>query len=420
MALVMVVAGGGLFRQLGAVGGWIVIGAVIALTAIIAVRFQNSIVPDVLIVVIAFGLISGPIIDAARSVTEFGSSEMIRQEELSLNLSSQPDIYLIVLDGFPGIATMNTDFGGGFGSELAERLEDAGFVVPERVQSSYPATDYSIPSMLEMGYPVRGAPDNKSTLQDLYDVISGDNRLTRLLDQNGYETYMLESGWSGSSCRSWYQHCVDSSWFDDPMSHLLRSSVFDRLFAPGTAYQYAIGSSRTMEWLQQNLADLSQDDSPSFVFAHVLAPHAPFYLNSICDIVPSGERGGFFFRARGVDDQKRDAFLREQIICLEGFMLRLRQMVGDEAVLVFTSDHGTDRRDQTARDPSGWSSQETEERMLAFVAASLHPGCSLGDEVFLPNLMRRVVSCLAEEPLADVPERTLLVNREWQGVGRGE
>lgn len=413
VALVVLLAGGAVLRQRGAVLGLVVMAAVLALMAIVAARLPSSVLPDVLVVVLAVGMISGPIIDAVGSVAGFGSSEMAQAETLSVTLDSRPDVYLVLLDGFPGVDTMDVDFGSGYGSQLASSLESHGLVVPERVSASYPASDYSIPSILEMGYPVTQAPRYEATLQDLYDVISGDNRLTALFADNGYETYMLESGWSGSSCRSWYDHCVASSWFDDPMAQVLRNSIFDEVLVPGSGFQYAVASSTTMQWLGQNLPELSQDSTPSFVFAHVLAPHAPFFLGPDCAIVPSGDRAGYFFRSPGVADETRNEYLREQIDCLESFMLDLHHLVGDDAFLVFASDHGTDRKDQTARDPSEWSPRETDERMLAFVAASLSPDCSLGDELHLPNLMRRVVTCIAEAPLSDNPEHSYLVNRRW-------
>lgn len=412
MTFATLLVGGGVLRQSGPLVGWLLLILLVVITGLISARMGRSILPDVLIVAIATALASGPAIDAIRSWGELGSNEMEDLESVQIEIEGDHDVYLIVLDGFPGIESMDTTFGSERGSLLEASLEDEGLIVPEMVRASYPVTNYSVPSILEMGYPVREEPDDLSTLQGLYDIISGDDRVREVFSANGYDTYMVEAGWSGSSCRHWYDHCIPSSWFDDPMYQVVRDSVFYDL-VPGTAYQYGVGSKATMNWLMENLPGLSRDGKPSFVFAHVLAPHAPLFLTSDCELDPDADRGGFFFRRPGVPDETRNEYLDQQIECVSDFLLRLVGEVDESAELVFTSDHGTDRRDQTARDPAGWTAEDTAERMNAFIAARLSEGCSLDDGIYLPNLMRRVISCLSPGSLPDVESRTYLILRDW-------
>lgn len=414
VALIVLVTGGAVLRQSGPVVGSVLLAAVLILTALVSHRLKASSAPKVIVVAMAVALISGPVIDAFQSALEFRSSELTTHAELMVALEDTPDVYLVVLDGFPSIDTMNQTMESNRGSALAERLRADGFSVPSTVNAAYPATDYSVPSILEMDYPLVRERNNDATLQALYAVIGGDNRVRDVFESNGYETTMVESGWSGSSCQGLYDRCIASKWYDDPMSQMVRSTILDPLLVPGTAYQYAVGSSWTMDWLRNNLRALSQDSKPDYVFAHVVAPHAPMFLSEDCSVVPDARREGYFFRHPGVGDDLRSQFMSGQIECLTRFMLEVNESIDDDAIVVFTSDHGTDRHDQTARDPSSWSPDEYSERMSSFVAANVGIECRLGDDFGLPNLMRRVISCLTREPLPDVASKTYLFNRDWR------
>lgn len=413
IGLLAVLTGGAVIRQSGPFVGWSLLILSVVLTALTSARMPGSVLPQVLIVAIAVAFASGPVIDAMTHWTQFGSSELLDLEPLSVSIPGGQDVYLILLDGFPGVESMDEEFGFGRGSELEESLESEGLIVPEEARASYPVTNFSVPSILEMDYPLTTEPTRKATVQGLYDVISGNNRVREVFSANEYDTYMVEPGWSGGSCRrQWYDHCIASSWFDDPMYQLIRDSVFNEL-VPGTAYHYALDSQRTMDWLEDNLPAMSRDGEPAFVFAHVLAPHAPFFLTPNCETDPDPDRQGFFFPRPGVPDEERDEFLEGQIDCLTAFMETVTRDLDDSALIVFAGDHGTDRHDQTAREPSTWSVSETEERMNPLVAARLPDDCSLDDDVYLPNLMREVISCISTTPVPEVEDETHLLLRDW-------
>lgn len=413
MAMLALVAGGSVIRQSGPLLGWTLLILSVVMTALVTARMTDSIIPQVLVVTIAAAVASGPVIDAVTHWTQFGSSELIAMEPLSVGIPGNHDVYLVLLDGFPGVESMNVEFGNQRGSDLEELLETEGLTVPEMARASYPVTNFSLPSILEMGYPVVAEPTRRSTVQGLYDIISGNNRLRELLSANGYDTYMVEPGWSGGSCRpQWYDHCIPSGWFDDPMYQLVRDTVFNDL-VPGTAYHYALDSLATMDWLSENLPALSRNGQSDFVFAHVLAPHAPFFLTSDCETDPNPDRQGFFFPRPGVPDEERNEFLDGQIDCMTKFMTSVSAGVDDSALVVFTADHGTDRHDQTAREPSTWSEEETAERMNPLIAARLPSGCSIEDGIYLPNLMRRVLSCISTSPVPELENQTYLILRDW-------
>jgi hypothetical protein len=61
-----------------------------------------------------------------------------------------------------------------------------------------------------------------------------------------------------------------------------------------------------------------------------------------------------------------------------------------------------------SRDPESWTREDLAERYNAFLAVRDGPECSVGDEVILPNVLRRVLSCLSDEGMEDLEPRMLM------------
>lgn len=411
IAGVFVVTGGALVRQRGPLLTWLLVLASVLLVHRLTIRMAGSAVPDVLVVVVACGLLSGPVIDGYRSTADFGESAVPEAEMSVGQLSSTgPDVYLVVLDGFPGRHTLEMDFEPGTYEGFQEQVAAMGFQAPADSWTSYPATSYSIPSLLAMSYPLQAEASNLATLLDLYRIVGGDNPIRRGFADAGYSTWMVESGWSGSNCRS-FDNCVESPWLDESTYHMLRHSLFS-FTVPVTGHWYAGTFESTSSWLYQRLSELSADPLSDFVFAHVLAPHPPYFLESDCSIALEDDRSGYFFTRPGVSIDDRSRYLEESVRCVQTLMETLARTVDPGAFLIFVSDHGTERRDQLFTDPTTWSDEAIVERMNAWVLART-PGCDLGDAVYLVNLFRRVFSCLSDENYEDLPEERFLFAREW-------
>lgn len=129
-----------------------------------------------------------------------------------------------------------------------------------------------------MGYPVDQISSTPSSTQDMYNIISGDNLLREQLAENGYETHMIESGWSGSSCRSWYDECIVSPFLVESMFIVLEKSVLGPAVLENYGYAFTAGALNAMDWLRSRGPELSENGSSDFVFAHVMAPPRAFLL----------------------------------------------------------------------------------------------------------------------------------------------
>lgn len=401
--LVALFWGGLLMRLMGDVAGGSVVGLVLLLVILLFIRVEHDFLALGLTTAMCVALVVGVSVELVTSMSAYGELAVSPTEDADVLLTERPDVFVVFFDGFPGIQAIESDFGEQTRDALVADLEASGMAVPESVWAAYWSTQFSMTSFLDMGHPSPDYQDNKANVLALYQMVGGSNRLVGLLEQNGYDSYMIESSWSGSSCGPEFDRCIASPWLDEAMFFLMSRSLLKEWVLSTFGYSFTAGTQSTMQWLQENARTLAADGEPTFVFAHVMAPHPPFFLDEGCGRVVTDSRSGVTFRRNGVDDSVRDGYLREQIRCLQGFMTDLRDEVGDNTILVLVSDHGTDRRNQLVRDPSTWTEVDHLERYNAFLAVS-GPACPVGDHLTLPNVMRHVLSCHSSEGIPDVPD----------------
>ncbi len=393
--LVGLVAAGPFVRQFGSVIG---IGVVVLAVGVIAALSHlrpESTVADAIVVATAVALISGPIVASLETASAYGESTVDMSVSTNLELSSKPDIWLVVFDGYSGRISMEKDLGVPWEEQLLASLQEAGFVVPNSVWASYPNTKLSVPSLLNMDYPASQWVDNGATTQDLYDVIAGESVVVQTLLANGYETHMVESGWSGSSCGDGFQVCVASPIYDAGMNYIAFNSILGDTGLVRPGFAFAHGAQSMMDWMVGNAERISHDGRPSFVFAHLVTPHPPFFLDEGCETVVDEQRDGFFFPHPGVSDEDRNAFFRDQLECVDNFVSEFWPLLAEDDVLILTSDHGMGRYGQMGADPSEWTYEDVRERLNVLLALRGTDQCFDESPIFLPQVMARLFGCLS-------------------------
>ena len=407
IAIVLLMAGGRLMRQIGVLQGWVVIVAIVSLSAFVFSRLGDAPGVRVALTGLAVALIGGVVVSAYLSWANFGENAAVESTAPQIDLVEHPDIFLMVIDGYPGIQASTMDTGDAK-LDLIDDLEARGFVVPSSAWSSYWSTQLSVASLLQMSYPVTEPFDGDATTQALYDVIGGDNQLFELMQREGYDTYVVESGWSGSECGENIDLCEPSPFIDEAMFFSLQDTVVGAYLASSIGHAFTIGTQKTMDWLLSNAGRISSDGRPSFVFAHLVVPHPAFFMDATCSTKAEPARSGKSFYLAGVDNEAREVYFAEQTQCVDSFMLELADLTNRETVLVFTGDHGTDRRDQLSTPPNEWGRDGTIERMNVMIVARTVPGCSIADPVMVPNLMRQVLSCFARDEVSNGPNRMFI------------
>jgi len=328
--------------------------------------------------------------------------------EIEMTLQSKPDIVLIVADAYVGLDGLERYFGV---SDPAwkNQLLGQGFTVPDVAYSPYVSTSAAIPAILDMAYPIEGGPGiTKATSRTLYERIGGDNRAVRILSSNGYQTTMIESGWSGSACGDQIDKCVPSPFLNESTFFTLNKTWVGPWVLAQYGYSFTVGALNTMTWLQENLGVITQDSKPDLVIAHMEIPHPPLFLDSECNLDTSPDRSGVTLQWPGVDlDSRKEAYL-EQAACFDGFIQSLAKSVSDDSLLLIVSDHGSDSHHQLALHPAEWSEDAMRERLNVMFAYRGLNECKVEEPVLLTNVLRDVLECLADTRIANHEPRMFL------------
>ena len=316
--------------------------------------------------------------------------------------SDLPDIYLIVLDGYPGIQVLGDE--PTWSPEGIERLSADGFTVLP-AWAAYSMTHLSLPSLLDMSYPVEPV-DGRVPVERhaLRSVAGGDGAFFRHVSLAGYTLTMLEAPWSGSRCSSKIDVCVSPPWLDEWAYYAVKQSLLGRWIDERVGSAWLHGAVRTERWLATRIPALSSNEQPDFVFAHVIVPHPPFLLDSSCDFRYSTGFDAVVTGAMGTGPEVRQAQL-DQIACVTHRVADLVEGVPNDAIVIVTADHGSELAGQVTRDPSTWTTVELRERMSVFLAMRGPSDCLPHEPVVITNVLRSVLRCLGDDDLPDLEQR---------------
>jgi hypothetical protein len=400
---------GGIVRSLGTLPTLLILAGFVIVVGLLTHRASDWLAIDILIVATAVALVSGPLIAGLETARTYGESTLDAVDSPSIEMTRRPDIWLLVVDGYPSATTMEQDLMMPEGNRLTERLRGAGFDVPDSTWAPYATTQFVVPSILDMDYVASAWEENGATVHHLHKKISGENALLGVLADIGYETVMIESGWSGGACSGTFDQCIASPFYDEAINRVLHDSILSETPVSFLGLHFTLGAQSAMERLLE-LSTVSRPDDapPRFIFAHLLVPHAPFFFDAACSVVLDEGRQGFFFPFPGVSGEMRDRYFLEQMSCVDDFVMRLEQSIGPEASIVLASDHGTDRRAQTTLEATDWTPEALRERFGTLAAFRAPYDCPLPDPLFSVNLVRVVLSCVSESELTNHSPRIFL------------
>jgi hypothetical protein len=203
-----------------------------------------------------------------------------------------PDIYYIVLDGYSRRDVLKQAFDYDNG-DFVDSLTGKGFFVAQCSQSNYSWTSPSIASTFKMGYLDKGTGETRVLvkLDDRRELILH-GPVRELLEGLGYTTVAFETGYK-------WQHWYDAdiyltpegggwlglglSWnefelmlFDTSALRLLSDANFIK-DTHANHRQRILNALDSLETIPTDIA------GPKFIYAHVIAPHAPYVFG------PDGE-----------------------------------------------------------------------------------------------------------------------------------
>jgi hypothetical protein len=267
--------------------------------------------------------------------------------------SALPDIYLVLLDGYPRSDTLAHDFGYDNTSFLRS-MEGLGFDVAGRSHSNYNGTELTLASMFN-AIQVADLPQlapRPSTPQGQERALSRAINQGHALDTLRDEGYEIVTAPSEISSVTLYgaDRMIDGGEISSFELEILQQGAF-RQILPDVQRSWLSDQHRTrISGTFDRLGELAAErtDHPRFVFAHVLAPHAPIVFG------PNGEpRDGWPCFPRDCPmfyggQQYREAALPSIRDEIEYLNVRVKTAVEQilarsdrPPVIIFFSDHGS-------------------------------------------------------------------------------
>jgi hypothetical protein len=188
---------------------------------------------------------------------------------------SLPDIYYIILDGYAGsdVLQMVYDLDN---SGFLESLEARGFYVASKSRANYCQTLLSLASSLNLNY-----------LDDLVSRVGAEypgsgpvvemireSFVVRLLKERGYTVVAFASGYSGTELKTADMY-LSPRWCPDELQVSLINMTPLPFIAQPFYHMHDWHRERILCTFE-HIADAAELDGPTFVFAHIVAPHPPF------------------------------------------------------------------------------------------------------------------------------------------------
>ena len=310
-----------------------------------------------------------------------------------------PNIYWIVLDGYPRQDVLREEFGFD-NSDFIQLLTSFGFTVLDQSRSNFPATVNSISSTLNMDYTIRpnGEDIEPFSIKDMYPIVRGQSRTVSRLKSAGYHYVHFENGYDYlTECDAAEPRCVRGNLGLDELDTAILSNtpIVDLIVGleklKGRFYEAPFAWGGVAD-LTAKIDVIRKTPSPFFVYAHVLAPHPPIRFRADCS-----------FRPADPDLEKWNALARpafiEQLKCVNTQSQALLQEIVQadaDALIILQSDHGTAFRGQFKKRPTDWSEADLHERFGALNALRLPSLCRTlaAPDLTLVDTFPLVFACL--------------------------
>jgi hypothetical protein len=325
------------------------------------------------------------------------------------------DVYVIVLDEYASSDVLRERFGID-NRPFEDSLRELGFRVPASVRSNYAITLLSVPSLLNFAHmrPLADEMAADSRVNTPLNYLIEHNRAAAFLKGRGYRYVFFPSAWfsaTRASAEADAQYdpyrgfdlgrSIYRSQFQTKLVAVTMLSAF-RNVVPGAASVYAEHTARTFS----GITEMAGATRPTFVFAHVLMPHAPWFVDEVCHPVLSRD-----LMAQGWDHSPAShAMLRDQIRCVNRETLQtVRALIARSQplpIIILQGDHGTEESlNPPLSDTAVPTVDQARERFRAFGAYYLPNGgaVAIPESTSVVNVLRYVFSYYFDADLPPVP-----------------
>jgi hypothetical protein len=268
-----------------------------------------------------------------------------RSPAVATAAEERPDIFLLLLDGYPRGDTLRS---WGYDNSAFERsLAARGLAVSDDAHTNYPQTALVLPTMFHMRHAseiaaISGQPSDVMVQRRAVRASLSDPPALEYIEDLGYTT--LSAGNPGS-----YMTLGTQRYLDPGGASIFEHQLVDRTAFSGLSLPFLLDSyrERTLVTLDQ-LPSLAADAGSVLMFAHLIAPHTPFVFDRDGEypILPCDRCHHFAIQAEdsGMTTAEFRRSYADQLHYLNERVLESVDGIiegSPDAVIVIFSDHGS-------------------------------------------------------------------------------
>jgi sulfatase-like protein len=277
-----------------------------------------------------------------------------REPQVAVNVPAEgaPDIYVILLDGYPRADVLARRFETD-NATFVNDLAASGFKVGTHNHSNYVFTQLTLASMFQMRL-----VQDIDVLKPLLDVLGAhpgalhaaitEGQVFDALDAAGYEIVATSAGYGHVSLRGVADRFLDHGEMTDLERSILNRTWLVEILGALDATVYSAPQAQRLEHAFEDIAGLAAErrDHPLFAFVHVPAPHLPVIVDAAGRPLPLPLR---VFDAQDAasfamsDDEFAAAYAGEISYLNQHVLEAVHTLQSDSArppVIVVMSDHG--------------------------------------------------------------------------------
>jgi hypothetical protein len=261
-------------------------------------------------------------------------------KEVEKEIKTFPDIYYIILDGYPGKISLKNIIGYD-NQSFIDNLDKEGFFIQEKSYVNYQHTFLSIPSILNMRY-LNDITENMidKSNQALPYEMGSNNQVMNFIKSQGYTTVSFDSGWGFTRDMKSVdlKLCGDNKIFNSEfMITLVKNSMLNPIYVK----IFETNKAEAILCIFDELPKIKErTDQPVFVFAHIFSPHPPHIfgangeIRNLKNLDPHLETR---------DNLDKEAFTNQLIFINKKITEVVNQLLNSEnqPVIIIQSDHGT-------------------------------------------------------------------------------
>ena len=247
-----------------------------------------------------------------------------------INENQKPNIYVIILDSYPGELRLN-DFYNYDNSEYYQQLRERGFYLQTSTFSNYAHTEYSVPSMLNLNYLDSIIKEKKFQNLLLMKDLSTDSIVADIFRENGYKLFSYGVN-DYTYLKDGKNLCKEKSILNDAILNTFYST-----YVPINSIRnfLVMNDSNRADEILCTIDSLknfnSKVDEPFFIYAHIMFPHRPYIFDSSGNVIDEITE----------NDKIKFAFL-DQVKFANKFSIEIIDSIQNKdpnSVIILTADH---------------------------------------------------------------------------------